>query len=255
MVPPFRPLTRGYRKGLGGTKRPYRHHERAHTILKTKMRVYIYIYTFSQFQGDRRIFYPQPMVDKWFLDMIHPLWSTLSPSIIPNQKIRLNVVNRLYIDWLFHHPLPGYPISDQLSPPPYHLYFSSLYIYPIADHIPVHYTFPHQQIRSDYRLLREEPIIINYTVTPIIIPFISTIIVILQEQTLLQFISIPIPFMILSPIVTIPYSSSLFISPSADPIPVYYTSPHWQIGLDYRQIKRRSYYYLLYCDPPPADPL
>ena len=45
-------------------------------------------------------------------------------------------------------------------------YLSSLYIPLIADPIPVHYAFPHQHIISYYILLREEPIIINYTFTP-----------------------------------------------------------------------------------------
>ena len=72
MVPPFRHLNRGERRGVGGMKCPYRNHERAHNIFKTKMRVYIYIYTFFQFQGERRRFSPQPMVNKLFLDMSHP---------------------------------------------------------------------------------------------------------------------------------------------------------------------------------------
>ena len=50
----------------------------------------------------------------------------LSSSIIPHQQSRLYFVIRLYIYWLFHHPLPGYPISDQLFSSPHHIYSSSL---------------------------------------------------------------------------------------------------------------------------------
>ena len=47
-----------------------------------------------------------------------PISVQLSSPIIPHNNSRVYFFIGLYISWLFRHPPSGYPISDQLFPPP-----------------------------------------------------------------------------------------------------------------------------------------
>ena len=146
--------------------------------------------------------------------------------------------------------LPSSLLSGHLTSPP------------SSDPIPVHqqtsvqfnYRPPSSRTRRAEYIFYQTLYLLMIPSPPTKVPYIRSIVVTphhqclfllissppTAHQTLFQFISSPILFIITSQIVIRPYYSSFEIPPSADPIPVHYTPPHQQ---------SRSYYRLLIKDP------
>ena len=132
MPPPFRNFTRGERRGVGGMKCPYQHHERAHTIFKTKMRVYIYIYFFSIFM-DREGYF---LHNRWLISVSWPL-ATHNGPLYCHQSSPISRADYILLsDYIF--------IDYYITPYKDNLYQIN-YRHPNIIYIPVHYTFTQWQ--------------------------------------------------------------------------------------------------------------